>query len=313
MKRPGASRMWPSTAGVAALLLALSCHAAQVAEPQAPVPVPVPVPAAPASGASAVAPSDAAPAPAPASASASASALALASASTPEGGAFAQGSTKKDPLESWNRSVFSFNESLDAAVLKPVSQAYQDVVPEYVRGLITNVFGNIADAWSAVNHLLQGKIESSLQMGMRVTVNSVLGFGGLLDIGTEIGLEKQPEDFGQTLGRWGVPAGPYMVLPVLGPSTVRDTGALALDLQASPSALINDTTGTVVGVTALQVVNTRAGLLGASRVLDDIALDKYSFLRDAYLARRQNQVYDGDPPQAPDDDADVEPPKPSGK
>jgi phospholipid-binding lipoprotein MlaA len=221
--------------------------------------------------------------------------------------------SRKDPFESWNRSVFSFNESVDTAVLKPLARAYQDVVPEYVRGLISNAFGNVADAWSAINHFLQGKIESGLQMGMRVTVNSVLGFGGLLDIGSEIGLERQPEDFGQTLGRWGMPAGPYMVLPVLGPSTMRDTGALVLDLQASPSALINDTTTTVVGVTVLQVVSTRAGLLGASRVLDDIALDKYGFLRDAYLARRQNQVYDGNPPESPDEDAESDAPEPKGK
>lgn len=211
--------------------------------------------------------------------------------------------SSRDPLESWNRPMFSFNEALDAAVLKPVAQAYRDLLPEYVRGLIGNVFGNVADAWSAVNHLLQGKFESGLQMGFRVVVNTGLGFGGLLDIGSEIGLDKQPEDFGQTLGRWGVPPGPYLVLPVLGPSTVRDTAALPLDMQASPTALIDDTRARLLAVRLVQVVDTRARLLGASRVLDDIALDKYSFLRDAYLARRRNQVYDGNPPEegAPDE------------
>lgn len=239
---------------------------------------------------------------------ASAPALAADGPGQPEAAAASVSSPKaavrseKDPFESWNRSVFSFNESVDKAVLKPLAQAYTDVLPEYVRTLISNVIGNVADAWSMVNHLLQGKIESTLQMGMRVSINSVLGFGGLLDIGTEIGLERQSEDFGQTLGRWGVPPGPYVMLPVLGPSTVRDTGGLVLDLQATPASLINDTTATVVGVTVLQAVSTRAGLLGASRVLDDIALDKYSFLRDAYLARRQNQVYDGNPPEAPEDE-----------
>lgn len=225
-------------------------------------------------------------------------------ASAPAGKPAAPVRSEKDPFESWNRSVFSFNEAVDKAVLKPLAQAYTDVMPEYVRTLIANVFGNVADAWSMVNHLLQGKIESTLQMGMRVSINSVLGFGGLLDIGTEIGLERQSEDFGQTLGRWGMPAGPYVMLPVLGPSTVRDTGGLVLDLQATPSSLIDDTTATVVGVSLLQVVSTRAGLLGAGRVLDDIALDKYSFLRDAYLARRQNQVYDGNPPEVPDEEED---------
>jgi phospholipid-binding lipoprotein MlaA len=221
--------------------------------------------------------------------------------------------SKKDPFESWNRSVFSFNEAVDTAVLKPVSQAYKDVVPEYVRGLIENVFGNIADAWSTVNHLLQGKFESSLQMGFRVATNSVLGFGGLLDIGTEIGLEKQSEDFGQTLGRWGMPSGPYVMLPVLGPSTVRDTAALPVDMQASPTALIDDTRAKLIGVALLQAVSTRAGLLGASRVLDDVALDKYSFLRDAYLARRQNQVYDGNPPESRDDEEDADKDAPAAK
>lgn len=221
--------------------------------------------------------------------------------------------SKKDPFESWNRSVFSFNEAVDTAVLKPVAQAYKDVVPEYVRTLIENVFGNVADAWSTVNHLLQGKFESSLQMGMRVATNSVLGFGGLLDIGTEIGLEKQSEDFGQTLGRWGMPSGPYVMLPVLGPSTLRDTAALPIDMQASPTALIDDTRAKLIGVALLQAVSTRAGLLGASRVLDDVALDKYSFLRDAYLARRQNQVYDGNPPESHDDEEDADKDAPAAK
>jgi phospholipid-binding lipoprotein MlaA len=222
----------------------------------------------------------------------------------------ARPTSKKDPFEGFNRKVFGFNESLDAAVLKPVAQTYHDVVPEYVRTLVSNVIGNVSDAWSAVNHFLQGKVESGLQMGFRFAVNSVLGFGGLLDIGSEIGLEKQSEDFGQTLGKWGVPAGPYVVLPVLGPSTVRDTAALPLDLQATPASLIDDNTATVLGVTGLQVVSARSNLLGASKVLDDIALDKYSFLRDAYLTRRQSQVYDGDPPETKDEEEDE--PAPNG-
>ena len=216
-------------------------------------------------------------------------------------------SSKKDPFESFNRSVFSFNEAVDAAVLKPAAQAYKDIVPEYVRTLVDNVFGNLADAWSTVNQLLQGKVENTVTMGMRVIVNTGLGFGGLLDIGSEIGLEKKSEDFGQTLGRWGVPGGPYVVLPVLGPSTLRDTAALPIDWQASPSNFVGDERSAIIGVVLLQAVSTRAGLLGASKVLDDIALDKYSFLRDAYLARRQNQVYDGDPPEAPSEEEAEEP------
>lgn len=210
--------------------------------------------------------------------------------------------SKKDPFEGFNRSVFSFNEAVDAAVLKPVAQTYRDVVPEFVRTTVDNVFGNVADVWSTVNQLLQGKLENTLRMGFRVATNTVLGFGGMLDIATEAGLDRQSEDFGQTLGRWGMPPGPYLVLPVLGPSTVRDTAALAADLQAGATQYIDDGTGTLVGVTLLQVVSTRAGLLGASKVLDDVALDKYSFLRDAYLARRKNQVYDGDPPPEPEEE-----------
>ncbi|MFZ5550347.1 MAG: MlaA family lipoprotein [Pseudomonadota bacterium] len=228
--------------------------------------------------------------------------IASAQGITPEPAAAAAAPSKKDPFESFNRSVFSFNDAIDTAVLKPVAQAYQDVVPEYVRTLVSNVFGNVADAWSAVNHFLQGKFESGAQMSFRVATNSVLGFGGLLDIGSEIGLEKQSEDFGQTLGRWGATSGPYLVLPVLGPSTVRDTFALPADMYFGPSHYINDTQATLIGVTVLQTVSTRAGLLGASKVLDDVALDRYSFLRDAYLARRQNQVYDGNPPEAPEED-----------
>lgn len=240
---------------------------------------------------------------------AASAAMPAADTATPAAGR-AMGSPR-DPFESWNRSVFSFNDALDTAVLKPLATAYRDGVPEYVRGLVDNVFGNVADAWSAINHLLQGKVESGLQMGFRVVVNTGLGFGGLLDIGTEIGLDKQPEDFGQTLGRWGMPSGPYLVLPLLGPSTVRDTAALPVDMQASPSALVDDTRAKVLAVTLLNVVNTRANLLGASRVLDDIALDKYSFLRDAYLARRQNQVYDGNPPEEPEEpDEDAGPAAP---
>jgi phospholipid-binding lipoprotein MlaA len=210
---------------------------------------------------------------------------------------------KKDPFEGFNRSVFSFNEAVDAAVLKPVAQTYRDLVPEFVRTTVDNVFGNVADVWSTANQLLQGKLENTLRMGFRVATNTVLGFGGMLDIATEAGLERQSEDFGQTLGRWGLPPGPYLVLPVLGPSTARDTAALVADLQVGATQYIeNGTTGTLVGVTLLQVVSTRAGLLGASKVLDDVALDKYSFLRDAYLARRKNQVYDGDPPPEPEDE-----------
>jgi len=207
---------------------------------------------------------------------------------------------KLDPWENWNRKVFAFNEGLDKYVLKPTATAYANVVPQPVRRGVDNFFANAADAWSAVNNILQGKGQAAFEDVVRVTTNSFFGIGGIFDVASEIGIEKHKEDFGQTLGRWGFGAGAYIVWPLFGPSTVRDSIALPLDRAASPALLINDGQ-TQFGFTALQVINTRANLLGAGQVLDDIALDKYTFLRDAYLQRRRSLVFDGN---GPDDDAD---------
>ena len=204
-----------------------------------------------------------------------------------------------DPWENFNRKVFAFNESLDANLLKPVATAYVNVVPQPVRTSVTNFFGNMLDAWSAVNNVLQGKAQNAFQDLMRVGTNTLFGMFGAIDVAADMGLDHQYEDFGQTLGRWGFGAGAYLVLPVLGPSSVRDAIGLPLDRAASPALLINDGQ-TKVGVTVLQVVNTRATLLGATRVIDDISLDKYTFVRDAYLQRRRSLVFDGDAPEAPD-------------
>lgn len=212
----------------------------------------------------------------------------------------------RDPLEGWNRGVFAFNDKLDAAVLKPVAEGYRKVVPEPARQMVGNFFGNFGDAWSAVNQLLQGKPVDALNMGMRFGVNTVLGAGGLLDPASEAGLERKEEDFGQTLGRWGMPSGAYIVWPVLGPSAVRESVALPLDRGWSPNLLMNDTGGQIA-LTSLNLVDTRTNLLGATGMLDQIALDRYSFVRDAWLARRRSLVYDGDPPETP---ADTEPPEP---
>ena len=202
-----------------------------------------------------------------------------------------------DPFENGNRKVFAFNEALDKNVLKPVATVYSNVVPQPVRRSVGNFFGNFADAWSAVNNLLQGKAEAASRDVVRFTTNSVFGVFGLFDVASEMGLDHQYEDFGQTLGHWGVGAGAYLVLPLLGPSTVRDTAALPLDASATPALLFNHTVDKL-GIFTLQLVNTRANLLGASRVLDDIALDKYTFVRDAYLQRRRSLVFDGDEPPA---------------
>lgn len=200
-----------------------------------------------------------------------------------------------DPWESVNRDIFAFNEGLDQAVVKPVAGAYRKAVPELVRQGVENVFGNVTDAWSALNHLLQGKPQAASEMTMRVLINTGFGLAGLLDIASEAGLHRQPEDFGQTLGRWGLGPGPYVVLPFFGPRTLRDTAALPMDWRASLQSLPKETHArwTLGG---LDVVQTRAGLLGATQVVEQIALDKYSFVRDNHLARRRSLVYDGDPP-----------------
>jgi len=205
-----------------------------------------------------------------------------------------------DPWENWNRKVFAFNEGLDEKILKPVATGYAKVVPQFARRSVDNFFANMADAWSAINNVLQGKPEPALQDVVRVTTNSVFGFFGLLDIASEFGLEHHYEDFGQTLGRWGFGAGAYVVWPVMGPSSVRDSAALPADRWfASPAVFINDGRWQS-GITVLQIVNTRANLLGATQLLNDIALDKYVFVRDAYLQRRRSLVYDGDAPELPE-------------
>ena len=204
-----------------------------------------------------------------------------------------------DPWENWNRKVFSFNEGLDVKVLKPVATAYTNVVPQPVRIGVGNFFGNFQDAWSAINNMLQGKVTQGFQDVVRFGTNTVFGLFGFMDIASEMGFDHQYEDFGQTLGRWGVGAGAYVVLPLFGPSTVRDTAALPLDRAASPALVINGG-GTQAGIVTLQLINTRASLLGASRVIDDISLDKYTFVRDAYLQRRRSLIYDGDAPEQVD-------------
>ncbi|MGM9483700.1 MlaA family lipoprotein [Roseateles sp. NT4] len=190
-----------------------------------------------------------------------------------------------DPWESWNRKVFAFNEKLDEAVLKPVATAYTEIVPSPVRTGIDNFFGNIGDAWSAINLFLQGRFKAGVEQGMRFAVNSTLGLAGVLDIATEAGLEKNSQDFGKTLGKWGMGTGAYIVWPLFGPSSVRDSLALPVDWQASPGVIFDDGRKKVA-ITALSLINTRSNFLRAGEMLDGIALDKYTFYRDAYLQRR---------------------------
>ena len=216
-----------------------------------------------------------------------------------------------DPWENWNRKVFAFNEGLDAAVLKPVAQAYRDWVPGLVRAGVENVFGNVGDVWSAANHLLQGKVQTGLEMGMRVLTNTLFGLGGLLDPASEMKLARRSEDFSQTLGTWGVASGPYLVLPLLGPSTVRDTAGFIADRRASYSRLV-DTDAAAYTLSGLELVSIRTSLLGATALIDQVALDKYSFVREGYISRRRNAQYDGAPPLDAFDDEPAEPAGPAG-
>jgi len=205
----------------------------------------------------------------------------------------------KDPYESFNRGMFAFNDKLDTYALKPVAEAYEKVLPSPIRTGVHNFFGNISDVWSTANQLLQGKFDNTARMTMRVMSNTIIGLGGLLDPATEMGLERQSEDLGQTLGYWGVPPGPYLVLPLFGPSDVRDAVALPGDQYVGVPLLLtaaNDRPGAAV----LGVIDARANLLSASQIMDEIALDRYTFLRDAYITRRRSLVYDGNPPEEPD-------------
>lgn len=208
---------------------------------------------------------------------------------------------KADPLESFNRGVFAFNEVVDRALLKPLALAYKAAIPSPVRTGVDNVFGNVGDAWSVVNHLLQGKVKSALEMTVRVTTNTVFGIGGLFDLASDAGLERQAEDFGQTLGKWGFGPGPYLVLPFYGASSLRDAVGLPLDRRASLPGVVQDGSYRW-GLTTLELVHGRADLLSATNLLDQVALDKYSFVRDSYLARRRNQVFDGNPPEEPEEE-----------
>lgn len=209
----------------------------------------------------------------------------------------------KDPLEPMNRSISRFNDALDDNVLKPVATGYRDVVPDAVRTGVRNFFNNLSDVWSTVNNGLQLKGRDTAESLMRVVVNTTFGIYGLFDVATAIGLERHPEDLGQTLGAWGVPDGPYLVLPFFGPSTVRDGASLPVDLAADPVGNYHDVP-VRNGAAVLRVVERRADLLKTTDLLGEASIDKYSFTRDAYLQFRRSQIYDGNPPDEDDDGDD---------
>ena len=200
-----------------------------------------------------------------------------------------------DPLEPLNRSVFRFNDTLDENVLKPVATGYRDYTPSLVQTGVRNVFNNFSDVSAVLNNGLQLKGRQAASSLMRVVVNTTVGVYGLFDVATAIKLERYPEDFGQTLGYWGVRSGPYLVLPLLGPSTVRDTAGLPVDWQVDP---VNNERIAHFGpeTQILRIVDKRASYLAAGNMLNEASIDKYAFLRDAYLQRRRSQIFDGNPP-----------------
>ena len=208
----------------------------------------------------------------------------------------------KDPWESFNRTMFRLNDQLDQNLTKPLAQAYVQVTPGVVRTGVRNFFGNISDAWSALNSALQLKPQEATEGFMRVLINTTIGVYGLMDWATPMKLERHSEDFGQTLGVWGVGSGPYVVLPLLGPSTLRDSSALlALDVQATPVKRVRPTEN-MYELTALNLTEKRARYLGLDQELDEAALDRYSFVRDAYLQKRRSDIFDGDPPSENEED-----------
>lgn len=217
-------------------------------------------------------------------------ALALAGAL---GGCATSAGNPKDPYEGFNRAMFKFNDTVDQVALKPAATLYQTVLPSFVQTGVGNFFGNLSDVWSAANNLLQGKGEAGMSDLMRVSLNSTLGLLGLLDIASEAGMRKHNEDFGQTLGAWGVRSGPYLMLPLLGPSTVRDTAAMPLDVGADPWHYTRPVSQRSIG-SLVRVVDKRAALLDASDLMEEAALDRYEFVRDSFLQQRESKINDGE-------------------
>lgn len=218
----------------------------------------------------------------------------------------------KDPIEGFNRAMFAFNEGLDSAIIKPVATGYDAALPAPIKTGVTNFFSNIEDLFIGVNNLLQGKVPEAFSDLGRVVINSTVGLLGVIDFASDAGLEKHEEDFGQTFGRWGVGNGAYVVIPVFGPRTARDTVGLVLDVATDPVANHNPHRTRDLAL-VLRLVNDRANLLPADKVVEEAALDKYSYMRDAYLQRRRNLIHDGNPPREPEANAEPADPAPSAE
>lgn len=206
----------------------------------------------------------------------------------------------RDPYEGFNRSMFAVNEVIDKYAAKPLAQAYDSATPLPVKAAVGNFFGNAGELWVGANSALQGKFsDAGIDLG-RLLINSTLGIFGLFDVASELGLERHDEDFGQTLGVWGVGEGGFVFWPGLGPRTVRDTAGWAVDYVTDPVRYF-DPAGVRDGAMLVRFVDIRASLLPSDKVIDEAALDRYAYIRDAYLQRRRNLVHDGRPPRQDDD------------
>jgi len=225
-------------------------------------------------------------------------ALALALTLGLAGGCATTATDPRDPFEGFNRAMYAFNDGLDEVVMKPVSRAYKAVAPDPLRNMVRNFFSNIDDIFNGLNNVLQGKFLDGWTDWARFAFNTIFGVFGINDVASDMGLEKHNEDFGQTFAVWGLGDGPYLVLPFFGPYTLRDSAGLVLDWETDPVVRARpiDLRNSLI---AARFVSRRTDLLDASRLFDEASLDRYVFLRDAYLQRRRSLVYDGNPPREP--------------
>jgi phospholipid-binding lipoprotein MlaA len=216
---------------------------------------------------------------------------------------------KDDPFEPWNRAMYEVHQAVDGAVIKPVAQAYVAYVPEVLRTGVSNFFGNIDDLFTGINNVLEGNGNQAGDDFGRVLLNTTMGFGGILDLASMMGIPKDKKDFGITFGKWGIPQGPYLFVPLFGPTTVRDGTGVLVRYFTGPVGYI-DNIPLRNSLYGLGYLDLRAQALSAESVLDTAALDKYRFLRNAYLNNRYYQVY-GRPPPEPDEDDSAAPAAPS--
>ncbi len=205
-------------------------------------------------------------------------------------------SNPADPFEPVNRSIYKFNDTVDKAVIKPVARGYKAAIPSVGRTMISNFFSNLDDIDVTANDLLQFKLVQGFSDGTRFVVNSTLGVFGLIDVASAGGLKKHDQDFGQTMGKWGIGNGPYLVLPILGPSTLRDSIGLYGDGYASPMYQMSNMRARNQAY-MLRGINRRSELLDQEKILDEAMIDPYEFMRDTYLLHRKSQIYDGNPPR----------------